>query len=425
MNKTFFPRFQKTPRKLLVVGGVVILGSLFSSCASALTLSELISISISHYPSIKSSENLRGAAEADADGAWQNFLPTPSVNVNSKNGTAALQQPMWWFSGVEKPTYRAAKSRAVGAQAGVFEARDEVSLRVLNAYGAWLNADERIEVARRDIQYFDDLLEQIGRRVSSGASASVERDLVVSRRLASQGILATSQAGKQAALETLSQLTGDTLFDDVLLSDKTGAPVLPEQASLLEESLARNPTLQRLEAESKALGSDIQARRETLKPQLYVRAEHTWDDRYGNDQAVHVGVQWAPGAGLSGLSAVRAAGRRMSAAQEAEESARRQINEEVASTYAQYQGNRERLGLQVKSLQTLIAIRDSYLRQFMAGRRQWQEVMNAVRDVSDARYSIADIRASLLISGYQVLLLAKGDTGIANVQSLAQVQVNE
>jgi adhesin transport system outer membrane protein len=156
-----------------------------------------------------------------------------------------------------------------------------------------------------------------------------------------------------------------------------------------------------------------------LKPQLYVRAEQTWDDQYGNDQAVHVGVQWTPGAGLSGLSAVRAAGQRMSAAQQAEESARRQINEEVGSAYAQYQGTQERLGLQVKSLQTLIAIRDSYLRQFMAGRRQWQEVMNAVRDVSDARYSIADIRASLLISGYQGLLLAKGDAGIADVQPLA------
>lgn len=406
-------------RALIIVGGELVLSMLMSPRVSAMTLSELIARSVSYYPSIKSSENIHAAAQADVDGAWQQFLPTPSVDVNNDNRKLALQQPMWWFSGGEQPTYQAAQSRAVSAQAGIFESRDELSLRVINAYSSWLNAIERITVAQHDIQYFDGLLTQIERRVNSGASASVERELVVSRRLAAQGVLAASQANQLAAQAQLTQLTGDTLSEDTLLSDKTHAPSLPAQDSLLAASLARSPILQRLHAESNALAADLQVRREILKPQLYLRAEETWRDSAGSEFGVQVGVQWVPGAGLSGLSAVNAAQQRMSAAQQAEESARRQLHENLDSTYTQYQGTLSRLALQINSLQTLITIRDSYLRQFMAGRRQWQEVMNAVRDVSDAKYSIADMHTSLFISGYQLLLLAKGDVGIAEAQPLA------
>nr|WP_244958444.1 TolC family protein [Citrobacter gillenii] len=390
----------------------------------ALTLQQLIAISVETHPSVKSSENLYGAAHSEEDAAWQNFLPTPSISLDStdsgssRGGVATLQQPLWFISGTQKPLYQAAESRARGAKFAVYEAQDGVALNVLNAYGAWLNAADREGVARSDLVYLGTLLNQIDRRVSSGASAPVERALVVSRRLSSQGIEAASHSAAQAALEQLMQMTGETLQEQGLYDDKTLAPVLPGQEQLLEEALARNPTLKRLRAETKALKSEVSASHEALKPQIYVQMQESWRHGSENDHSIGLGVRWSPGAGLSSLSATNAASSRALAARESEENAARQVKEQLGSTYAQYEGTRQRLSLQLDSLQTLISIRDSYLRQFNAGRRQWQEVMNAAQDVSEARYTIADMRASLLISGYQLLLLARGNKGTEDAKEI-------
>lgn len=390
----------------------------FSQSVLAYTLSDLVSIAATQHPAVKSRESLQAAAKEDVDGAWQKFLPTPSADYNDESGSVSLTQPMWWFSGVERPTYSMALARETVAGSSVGEARDSIAGRVVEAYSAWLRAVERIEVARGDIVYFDSLLDQINRRVNTGASAEIERELVVSRRLSTQGTLAASEADKQSAIEQLEQISNESLADDLMLSGKTFAPEIPEFATALNEAFGRSPTLQRLKYESQVQESELDVANEMLKPQLYLRAEHTWQDGLGTDQAVHLGVKWTPGAGLSGFSAVRAAGNKVSAAYEAEEGARRQVHEDMSRYFTQYQGTHARLELQLESLKTLIVIRDSYLRQFMAGRRQWQEVMNAVRDVSDARYAIADMRASLLMSGYQVLLLARGDESVAAASTL-------
>lgn len=399
------------------------------TAARAQGLNDLISLSMLHHPDVAASESNRNAAAAEVDGAWQNLLPTPSVayntnvagvggNASAQNSTVALQQPMWWFSGTQAPVYDAANARLAGSEASMVETRDNLANRVLNAYGTWLNAVERIHVATRDLGYYEGLLEQIGRRVDAGTSAGVERSLVTSRRLGTQGILANSQASAQSALDQLTQLVGQPLDSKALLDSKTPAPRLPAQDQLLRAALARNPTLARLDTELSALSFETKARQEVLKPQLYLRAESAWVEGAGTDQRLSVGVQWSPGAGLSSLSAVNAAAERVNAARFSKDSALRHLNEQVSTAYAQYKGTYERLTLQMQSYQTLIDIRESYLRQFMAGRRQWQEVMNTVRDVSDAQYTIADLRASLLVSGYQVLLLAHGDGDIADVPPL-------
>ena len=51
------------------------------------------------------------------------------------------------------------------------------------------------------------------------------------------------------------------------------------------------------------------------------------------------------------------------------------------------------------------AVFDSYARQYVAGRKGWIDVLNAVREISQSQFALADAEALLRSSGLRLWLL--------------------
>ena len=163
-----------------------------------------------------------------------------------------------------------------------------------------------------------------------------------------------------------------------------------------------------------AAQADLQVRKGQLMPTLAARVEHLRNPNVGfrsNTDRALLAFEFAPGAGLSALSAVQEAEARRLAALSAIDGARLDLEQKLNSAWIDAQASviqREPLRLLAR---TNAAIVDSFLRQYRVGRKNWLDVLNAQREAVQARYSLADIDAQALSGGLRVRLVAGGISG--------------
>jgi adhesin transport system outer membrane protein len=55
-----------------------------------------------------------------------------------------------------------------------------------------------------------------------------------------------------------------------------------------------------------------------------------------------------------------------------------------------------------KAVQGSRAVLDSYGRQFTAGRKTWQDLMNAVRELAQNQYNFVDTQAAMVSAMYRL-----------------------
>lgn len=377
---------------------------------AGVTLNDLMERAMTRHPSVLSMRELQGATEFDIQSAQQQFYPTPSISVNRDSRSYALQQPLW-TGGVLTAQLANAHALHDVAGANLAETQDELALRVISAYGSWAQSLLRQDVTRELIRYYVALHAQISRRVDTGASSDVDQRLVASRLATVQADLVASVGTEQQAIAQLEQLSGGTLSKLELVSGLSTPGDLSPLGALLDHTAQRSPVLRRLSAEAESLRQSLAVQRAALLPHVYLTLQQVDSQtNFGMQRQRQVGLtmQWSPGAGLSSKTAADGAAARYHGAQTAAEAARTNLLERSRTDYEQYGIIRDRLAAVSGNLGDLKALRDSYFRQFLAGRKSWQEVMNSVREEGDALLSQADLRASLDTLAFKLNYLEAG-----------------
>ena len=383
---------------LLAVG---IIGSpLYASTqVEAWSFEQLVRHAIATHPSVLARRSSAVAAHADLRTAvWQRY---PGLAVESSTEglgdtpsatVVRVQQPLW-TGGRITAGIDAASSRRDAAESMIKETTDEVTLKVITAYVEAVRQQARQEAALLNVTEHEKLLEMIDRRVMQEVSPAVDKDLAESRLYQAQNEFSLARQILDQALAQLAQLTGK-LVKQVLDIQKNDDFHLPESRDLLlKQALARLPTLQRLAAEEQAAAADVTSSKALWWPQAVAR----YDKRFGHypdDQALLV-IEMQPGAGLSSVSAVAAARAKQDAARQAQESALRDLSEQITVDWNEVQGARERLRGSLLARQKSAGISESYARQYTAGRKSWLDVLNAVREATYAEYAVADVTAQL------------------------------
>ena len=125
----------------------------------------------------------------------------------------------------------------------------------------------------------------------------------------------------------------------------------------------------------------------------------------------YMALQYQPGAGLSVLSNKEAAVRKQQAAEYELETLFRNLDSQVRSNLTEVDAYLLQIGPAQDLLSSASEVVESYLRQYQVGRRNWLEVLNAVREKSQAAYNLADIKFGQQQSIVKLLLLT-GDVTI-------------
>lgn len=394
---------------------------LLPSLSRAETLEHLISIALLSHPAIQAQQAQSRAAKAGVESASWQFYPTPSVAIekaqvsasdssysgDSAVATLRLQQPLWTggrlTAGVGK-----AQAGIIASQASLEEVRMQLALRVVQTYGEWLSAHLKTQTNEKNLVTHEHLRDQVMRRIEQGASAESDLILAVSRLKSVAADLSVTRTQQQIALTRLGQLLGRQVDASMLSVQTPPRRVNADLRTLLDQALAINPAIHKAQAQTKVQEALISESRADLSPEVYLRAER----QFGNynfidappENRVFIGFNSRFGAGLSSLSNVENARSQYQAALAEVEVQNRAVSEQVLGDYELVTSTESRLVELKASLEAAAQVAGSYDRQFLAGRKTWQDVMNAARELAQTEVQLADIQSMQVIATWRLAI---------------------
>ncbi len=415
----FWWRITLAPLLMLQIGGV-----------HAAALNELIAEALRSHPTARAQQARVAAAQAGVSSAKWQFWPTPYASVDTANGssnnpsyagdstvkTLGLRQPLWTGGRLSAELERARAAEG-SAGAGAALARQQLALRVLQSYGDWLAAHLKFDAYDKGRVIHERLLEQVGRRVEEGQSARSDRVLAEGRLAAMNADLSSAQAQAEVGIARLSQLIGRPLQANELATQADVAPPLDDSLSdLIQHALSASPALAQYRAQADVELATVAQRKAQRWPEVSLRMER----QYGNfstggapvNNIVMIGVSTNFGAGLStGASVDEAEGRHAAALADVEVQAR-ELSEQVMVDHAVLVQSRSRRKALASAIELSDEVRESWDRQFLVGRKTWQDLMSSAREQVQIEAQLADVIAAQLVSSWRLSLLSRGVDGV-------------
>ena len=403
------------------------IGVLLSYESFSQNLPTLISAALMSHPSIASQKAQMQAAEIGIETAKWQYFPTPAVSTERANAasgdpfyggdknvtTVRLQQPLWTNGRLTAGKEKAQASLAYET-ADLNETSLQISLKVAQAYADFLASHWRMQSTEQSLATHQKLREQVQRRMELGVQSDADLQLAQTRLDSVRSDLSAARARVETYAVRLKQLIGQPINLGELLANLSSPLALSvSQDMALEAALAINPTIQKARAQSQIQDAMVEENRSALLPDVYVRAERQFgafsiQTSSAFQDRIFVGLSTQLGAGLTGLSNVKAAQARSLAAKEEVQTQTLSISEQVLTDYAQV----TRLAEQTQALASALTSQEqvmlSHDRQFLAGRKSWTEVLNTARELSQAQAQLTDIKANHIAVSWRLALFVKG-----------------
>jgi len=376
--------------------------------AAALPLSEVLRQALASHPALSQRKSEIDAARFDVKSAeWKRFpnlsveasqlLTRPAVTATNNSlgaQTVRLDQRIYTFGRIESEI-DAAGLRQRGAEWSLAETEQELMNRVVQSYMELVRQGERLRISQRNIDEHQRLTDLIKRRLASGVSSEVDAALAEARLAQARAEATVFRAAAQNARLSLEQLAGNALPGDAESPVRPGRLRWAEPRDALERAMVWSPTLRRLSANVSLAETDIRAKNAAIYPEVVGRYE-----RFSGSASVApfdrfmVVLQYQPGAGLSQIPQIDAARLRAEGAVSGLEAGKRDLTERVYSQFNEAGALLEQLGPARAALRASGDVMESYVRQYTAGRKTWQEVLNAQRELTQAAYTVADTEAA-------------------------------
>jgi len=358
------------------------------------------------YPSVAAGRATIRATDADLRAArWQRF-PSLSVEAFAFGGenkqvtsTVALDQPIWAGGRIGAAIHRA-KASGVASRAQLDETVLTVALRISDAYYDMARAAERQAILEDSLAEHRRLVDSIARRVGQEVSPRADLELAQSRAAQVEQDLNDVTAQRAAVTQRFLELVGDDGYDPGAVPRYDPALYHPSASGALEEAVTCNPTRRRLAGTALVARADAEAARAAYMPQLSAQLSH--NEVVGTRAGVVLRAQ--TGGGFAQFAAADAARARQTASELAVAAAEREIRETVAADLATNAAGRRNAAAGAVAARAAEAVTQSYLRQFIAGRRTWLDVMNAVREAASAQLARSDAEIDAMVSTARVLL---------------------
>ncbi len=386
-------------RRLKSFAILLVLGSCLVGVARAqspLTFERALQLALAHHPTVMGKRSEQAATLAEKQGAEWARYPTPTLEATTRTtagantGLLRVDQPLW-TGGRITAGIEAATSRYDSATVAIEESQLDIAIRIIAAYVETLRQKDREGYALEGVREHEKLLDMISRRVTQEVSSQADRRLAESRLLQAQSDLSLVQQAFNNGLTQLTQLSGENVTDVTWRGFEIQKhPVSLEAA--LNTALTYSPTLRRISHGEDAANADIDAKRSAYWPQLTMRLEHATGGLNPDSRAMLV-LTAQPGAGLSAGAGVDAAIARRDAVRQTRTAAEREVRERVMIDWNDWQTARTRLDAAQRTSEISNEVFESYARQYVIGRKTWIDVLNAVRESTLARFSLAEARA--------------------------------
>jgi adhesin transport system outer membrane protein len=402
------------------VGVVWIFLGPMNSAASELRLSEALSLAATQHPSVKAKQAEQQAALGDLETAKWSRFPTVSTEATTSGGrpqgALLVQQPLWAGGKIEAQN-RLAQAQLTLAEAGLQEIRVNLMQQTGQQFFEVLRWRQRLEIARKTEDEHRKMFELIQRRVVAEISPLADQVLATARLQQSVSERIQFSRSLQTAELALQQLVGE--HRSSLKAPTSLAWKMTDEATAIEVSKAISAELLRLRTQQAVSQAQIEMAEAALFPTLALahRRNLGSSDSVTDTRRTYFSLQFSPGPGLSVKSAAAAARARLETSMQNATVYERQLEQQVRTALADLAA----LAEQVEPARQLVGATDevvaSYLRQYQIGKKNWLDVLNALRESAQATYSAVDVASNTESLQLRLMLL----TGQINNQQLSQI----
>lgn len=385
--------------------------TLSAAHAEEVRLTALLELAMRQHPTILQARSQAEVAGFNLEAAEWGRFPTPSVELRSDStytqSIARVEQPVWSWGRIEgRIEYEQANLSS--ARAALRDAEQNALTQASTAFFEILRQAMRLKTAHDNIREHRQLCEMIQRRADSQISPTA--DVTLAQARLQQALMDRLQTQRQLenARNSLIQWAGPL----------NGEPQPPRRIDyrppsspglMVKQSIEFSGQRKKLTYQVESATAQIRIAQAQGLPTLVSGYQHVMSGYLtpGAERGhVYFGVQYQPGAGLSARSGISAAVARKEAAEFELQGLERTLTAQVNSL----QSDVEQLQGQLATAQDLVngtgEIVDSYVRQYQIGRKNWLDVLNAVREKTQATYNLADVRYTLLQSQVRLMLLS-------------------
>lgn len=375
---------------------------------------ELMSKLVANHPSIKMSQEMIKGAKERIDSAFWGFFPTPSVDVSARDSdrnvtVARLDQPLW-TGGKLTSKYDMATSKE---QENLFDLQAtsykliENYLNVLDSYAQSKANIIELQIGLNNLNRLNDMLD---RRMDAVVSSNSDKDLLNARieQINSDMIMAKNKY-KVAILQL--ELMLDTKIDCNVNIKEIQLNHSNNIEDYINRLLSYHPALKKSTAEIQTTKYELDNTKASIMPNVSVRAEHREGDLYdknydkSNDQSlIYVALTASTGAGLSSMSDIAAAKVKINEIEFKKQSIEKELIDSLLNDYNNYEITKSRMKVVEKSIVSAQNVLDSYERLFLAGKRQWLDLVNSSREVMQYKIELSKLLVSKNILAYKLAL---------------------
>lgn len=368
-------------------------------------LEEAILLVTAKYPTALAARSGLRAAASDVKAAqWLRF-PAISGNLayldssGSPQPQVVVEAPIW-TGGRISSSIRRAKAQETASSAQYIEVVQDLAVTVTNTYFEIVRQTQSEQLLAESVDVHRQLVETMERRVKQEVSPVADLELARSRLAQIEQQYTVTKSQRATALRILAELVADPSYDLGPVPYYDPEADLPSRDVLEEQSVSYDPTLRRLNAEAQVAKAEVEQTRSGILPQL--NAQYSYDNVFGSRVGVVVRAQSQ--GGLSQFSQVNAARQRVDASLEQIRTVEQQLRRDVAADIITYESAKARAAISRDATDTASRVSASYMRQFIAGRRSWLDVMNALREAVTAQLGRADAEVQVMATATRLLL---------------------
>lgn len=380
-----------------------------------LSLNTALALAVQFHPMLSARQSEYQAAIADLSAAKWSRFPSAGLSLQGfKNDdddenilnqeVLTVSQPIW-TGGQLTGKISLAKAKRDAAQFSIVDAEQEILEETILAFFEVLKATERLDISLSDVAEHERLYGIIQRRVEASTSPDVDLKLARARVAFSRSQALQNSSLLETARANLEQLIGQKV-------NHVSPPEFDESQVLhlneaLEKGVSFSPAIKKIRLEILGLAASVKVSRSALFPQLSIG----YRKRYGTlrsdqeNEDVFIGLEYQTGAGLSSRSSVKSSQSRKKAMQDTLSALEREIRRKIQIIWQDLSASRLQLSPTELLVDSTSAIVESYLRQYTVGRKSWLDVLNAQRELVQARLSLVEYQTALYNSHFRLSAL--------------------
>lgn len=385
-----------------------------------LTLKDLLSQANTNYPALQAARLEKRASMEELEAARRLYWPTVSAvaeSTSSKTTATApsrylqVEQTLWDAGNVKSRIAESQSTTDIQTLKAVL-LQEEVYLQLANAWQNLLASKARMDVAQQTIVRLQGYQLQMQRRVKVEASPRIDLELANSRILQTQVEYTAAQNSLKQAITRMEQYTGRNDLQALMAQSgawnegQSSAAFMAKLASTDWQAIIdQHPLIAKAKAETVQSQTRLDQKKSEAWPQLYARITQPLSQPapgYASGATAFVGLRYSSSAGFANQLQAQALATRVVSTEELVRAAATDLRQTLRVDQDEYANAQSRADSLEKSVQGADLVLASYQRQFQAGKKSWQDLLNAVRELAQNQYALADARASMQGAMYRL-----------------------